>query len=163
MGSGEHKLQLIKASGPDRTVSPELIWRGVDPPHVQPGDYKAVCVGVQGPQWVRAFRRWGLRVDFQLLAEDAVVSAFFNLGSDRNAPNWGRQSKYYSAWTMAHGGMPWKGLDMSPDVFTDPHLLYTVRIADSTQGSNGKPKPKALVYSIVAEILGVEGHGEWAS
>jgi hypothetical protein len=77
----------------------ELTWEGVDLPRVAPGDYQAVCVGWQGPEWVRVFQRWSLRLEFALLADGTAVSAFYNLGSERKIKTPGRRSRFYSVWS----------------------------------------------------------------
>ena len=79
-----------------------------------PGDYVARCTGFQGPQWVRAFGRWGLRLDFVLDPEEQAVSAFYSLGENRNAFKFGTRSKYYKDWVRANGGPPKRGQEMSP-------------------------------------------------
>jgi hypothetical protein len=40
--------------------------------------------------------------------------------------------------------------------FTDPSLLYLVRVADSTKDGKDTAKPDALIYSRVTEILKTE-------
>jgi hypothetical protein len=45
---------------------PRLMWEGPDIPRILAGDYQAVCVGWQGPEWCRAFRRWSVRMEFAL-------------------------------------------------------------------------------------------------
>jgi len=64
---------------------------------------------------VRAFSRWSIRIEFATVHEPGGVSAFFNLGSDRLKQYIGRQSKYFQAWTLANGGLPRKGEQMSPE------------------------------------------------
>ena|SRR5450631_1124681 len=41
---------------------PSLMWEGADLPRVAPGDYQAACVAWQGPELVRAYRRWSIRL-----------------------------------------------------------------------------------------------------
>jgi hypothetical protein len=133
-----------------------LIWQGSDLPHVSPGDYQAVCVGWQGPQWVRTFRRWSLRLEFSLLSENICVSTFLNMGNDPAKPQIGRRSRFYSAWVLANEGAPRKGQAMSLEVFTDPSLVYLVRVADASKDGKDTVKPDAFVYSRIVEILRVE-------
>jgi hypothetical protein len=135
---------------------PSLTWQGADLPRVSPGDYQAVCVGWQGPEWVRAFRRWSLRVEFSLLTEETPVSAFFNLGSDPEEPHIGRQSRFFAAWCMANGETPRKGQEMALSTFTEAGLFYLVRVADCLKDGKDADKPDALVYSRVTEILKIE-------
>ena len=135
---------------------PDLIWQGADYPRVLSGDYQAVCVGWQGPQWVRAYRRWSLRLEFSLLSEDSHVSAFLNMGANPERPHIGRRSKFYVLWCQANGEMPRKGQQIALETFTEPGLLYLVRVENGLNDSNGDAKPDLLVYSRVTEVLKVE-------
>jgi hypothetical protein len=128
----------------------------VDLPRVPPGDYQAVCTGWQGPEWVRAFRRWSLRLEFSLFSEDCHVSAFLNMGADSAGPRVGRRSRFYALWCQANGETPRKGQQMVLGTFTEPGLLYLVRVADSVKDGKDEQKPDALVYSRVTEVLKIE-------
>jgi hypothetical protein len=136
--------------------SPGLTWQGIDLPRVSPGDYQAVCVGWQGPEWVRAFRRWSLRLEFSLLTDGTLVSAFYNMGSDATKPHIGRRSRFYAVWSQANGETPRKGQTMTLEAFTEAGLLYTVRVADAVKDGKDTAKPEALVYSRVTDILKIE-------
>ena len=133
-----------------------LTWEGADYPRIPPGDYQAACVGWQGPEWVRSYRRWSLRLEFSLLAENLCVSAFLNMGGDAAGPHIGRRSRFYAVWSLANGEAPRKGQPMTLETFTDPALLYLVRVADSTKDGKEVAKPDALIYSRVTEILEIE-------
>lgn len=135
---------------------PSLTWQGVDLPRISPGDYVAVCIGWQGPEWVRSFRRWSLRLEFSLLSGEGTVSAFFNMGSDTAQPHIGRRSRFYAVWSMANGEAPRKGQQIALETFTEQGLLYQVRVADATKDGKDEAKPDALVYSRVTEVLRVE-------
>jgi hypothetical protein len=138
---------------------PSLRWEGADLPRVSPGDYQAVCVGWQGPEWVLEYRRWSLRLEFSLLAEGIPVSAFFNFGSDSTEPHpQGRRSKFYRAWCIANGEAPRKGQQVTLSTFTEAGLLYLVRMADCLKDGKGADKPDALVYSRVTEIRRSRGN-----
>src|ERR1017187_9699885 len=108
---------------------PSLTWEGADLPRIPPGEYRAVCVGWQGPEWVRAYRRWSLRLEFSLLTDGTLVSAFFNLGCDAEEPHIGRRSRFYAAWCIANGEAPRRGQRMAWETLADPELLYLVRVA----------------------------------
>jgi hypothetical protein len=136
--------------------NPGLVWQGVDLPRVSPGDYQAVCVGWQGPEWCRAFRRWSLRLEYSLLTDATLVSAFLNLGSDPETTHIGRRSRFYAVWCLANGEAPRKGQQMTLETFTDPSLLYLVRVADCVKDGKDAAKPDALIYSRVTEILRIE-------
>ena len=137
--------------------NPGLTWQGADIPHIQAGDYQAVCIGWQGPEWCRAFRRWSLRLEFSLVGDGTVISAFYNMGSDLAMPQpQGRRSRFYAAWCRANGELPRKGQQMTLGTFTDKGLLYTVRVEDVVKDGKDELKPDALIYSCVTEILKVE-------
>jgi hypothetical protein len=122
---------------------------------VTPGNYQAVCVGTQGPEFVRTFRRWSLRIEFRLFAEDTCVSAFYNFGEDPKAPQIGRRSRFYEAWSQVNGEPPRKGQQMAPEDFVEDSLMYLVRVDDCKHDVKEQAKPDALVYSRVTEILKV--------
>jgi hypothetical protein len=133
-----------------------LVWEGVDLPRIPPGEYRAACVDWQGPEFVRAFQRWSLRLEFALLDDGTLVSAFYNLGSDPARPRAGRRSRYYGAWSQANGEPPRKRQEMAPESFTEPGLLYTLQVADALKDEGQNEKPDALVYSRVVNILRVD-------
>jgi hypothetical protein len=134
-----------------------LMWEGADLPRVTPGDYQAVFVKWQGPQRVRAFSRWSVRLEFSLLDDGTCVSAFFNLGNDLAKPHIGRRSRFYKVWCLANGRSPCRGQEMTLETFAEPGLQYWVRIGDCAKDENNQEKPDALRYSVVTDILGVEG------
>jgi hypothetical protein len=138
------------------TDGSDLVWQGDTYARVPPGIYQAVCTGWQGPQWVRAYHRWSIRLNFSLLGCEADVSRFLNLGSDPKRKSFGRRSSFYKAWSQANGETPRKGQRLTCATFTEPGLLYTVRVADAVRGETQQEKPDVLVYSKVTEILRVE-------
>jgi hypothetical protein len=133
-----------------------MVWEGVELPRVSPGEYQATCTGWQGPEFVRAFQRWSLRLEFALLDDGTRVSAFYNLGSDPARPRPGRRSRFYAAWSQANGEPPCKGQRMTPETFTEPGLFYTLQVADAVKDESQKRKPDALVYSRVVNILRID-------
>jgi hypothetical protein len=88
------------------------------------------------------------------MAEPILVSAFISMGEDpaRARPQ-GRRSNFYAAWTIANGEAPRKGQQMSLETFTEPGLLYLVRVADSVKDGMDGIKPDAMCYSIVTKVL----------
>lgn len=134
----------------------DLVWKGDTYARVPPGIYQAACTGWQGPEWVLNFRRWSLRLNFALLDGEAEVSAFLNLGSDPKRKSYGRRSKFFKAWCQANGETPLKGQRLVFSAFTEPGLLYTVRVADAGKDEHQEDKPDVLVYSKVTEIVRVE-------
>ena len=135
---------------------PTLTWQGVDLPRIPPGSYQAVCVGWQGPEWVRSYRRWSLRLEFSLMGDRTLVSAFFNMGSDAMQPHVGRRSRFYAAWSLANGEAPYRGQQMALETFTEAGLLYLILVEDASKDGKDAPKPDALIYSRVTEILRIE-------
>jgi hypothetical protein len=93
-----------------------------------------------------------LRLEFSLLDDGTAVSLFVNFESGKLP---GSQSKYFKYWSLANGGMPTRGQVMSQEIFTEPGLLYWVRVDDAHLDSKGALKSGALVYSRVSEILDV--------
>ncbi len=154
----------VPLSNPDRGATmttekqtpPALVWQGAETPRIPPGDYTARCTGYQGPQWVRAFGRWGLRLDFVLDPEEQAVSAFYSFGEVPEAPRMSTRFKYYKDWTRANGGPPKRGQEMSPAVLVNPEIGYTVCVGDAVKDSEGAVKDDALVYSRIVKILAVK-------
>jgi len=140
----------------EKQKPPALTWDGADRPRIAPGEYVARCTGFQGPEWIRAFGRWGLRLDFVLDPEEQAVSAFYSLGENRNAFKFGTRSKYFKDWVRANGGPPKRGQEMSPAVLANPEIGYTVRVGDALKDSEGAVKDDALVYSRIDSILAVK-------
>jgi hypothetical protein len=96
-------------------------------------------------------------VEFSLLDDATLVSAFYNLGKNLARPlSPGRRSRFYAAWCIANGEPPRKGQQMGLETFTDPSLLYTVQVVDVVKDETGANKPGALIYSAVAKILRIE-------
>ena len=93
-------------------------------------------------------------LEFSLLDDGTLVSTFLNFGDQPRLPKQG--SRFFKEWSLANGGPPRKGQEMCFDAFTDPELIYTVRVADSVKDSEGNLKNDALIYSRVEEILKAE-------
>jgi hypothetical protein len=138
------------------TDGSDLVWQGETYARIPPGVYSGSCTSWQGPAWVRAFRRWSLRLNFILMDGETEVSGFLNLGDDPKRKSFGRRSKYYKVWCQANGEPPCKGQRMPPKTFTEPGLLYILRVDDATKDEHQAEKPEALVYSKAMEILRVE-------
>lgn len=130
-------------------------WDGPEYAHVSPGRYSAVVTRVQGPTWVRRFRRWSLMLEFELLSESARICAFYNMGSDPQKPHAGPQSRYFRAWVLANGERPRRKQHLDPEVFLDGQV-YKIEVSDSRTDAEGQPKADSLVYSRVTTILSVE-------
>jgi hypothetical protein len=89
---------VISCKVPAKRNSLAITWDGYDYPRIPPGIYSAVGECAQGPQWVRCYRRWSLRIAFSILGEDGdvAVSAFFNLGKNPDNPS-----------ILRTGSLPW--------------------------------------------------------
>ncbi|CAN5554097.1 hypothetical protein BH10ACI4_BH10ACI4_33770 [soil metagenome] len=131
-----------------------LTWHGPEYPVLTPGIYTGVAAKFQGPEWVRSFRRWSLRLEFALMDEAVPVSAFFNFGNVPEGPRVGRQSRYYKAWTLANGEHPTKGQKMTPAVFLEGQI-FEVEVAHCSRDNEGKSKQSAEVYSRIVRIVSV--------
>lgn len=133
-----------------------LVWQGAEYPCISPGRYQVRGAKIHGPQWVRRYRRWSLRIEFDLVNEPGNVSMFFNLGTDPEHPKPpGRHSKYWRAWTLANGEPPHRGEKMTPDRFLEGQFFY-VMVGYVKQRDDGQVKDQAELYSVVTEILSVE-------
>ena len=106
---------------------------------------------IQGPEWVRAFCRWSLRIEFHLMDEPGTVSLFVNLGTNRDRPTvGGRRSNYYRFWTMANGTPPRKGEAMHYDIFIGK--CFWALVENSVTDNAGRQKPEHDVYSRIVEL-----------
>lgn len=135
---------------------PVPTWRGANYARVPAGQYHALAVRTQGPEWIFTFRRWSLLVEFELLgeSESARVCAFFNMGDHRAGPKVGSRSRYFQAWMLANGERPRKGQAMVPDVFLEGQM-YEVQVEDCRKNADERPKSDAEVYSQVTRIVSV--------
>ena len=81
---------------------------------------------------------------------------FFNFGRKAKPDPPGPLSRYFAAWTIANGELPRRGQQMTPEIFTEPGLLYTVRVADASIDWRKADKPPSLIYSRAEEIIHVQ-------
>ena len=135
--------------------APILLWKGAEYPRIEAGKYLVRGVSHQGPEWVRTYQRWSLRVEFALVAELGKASAFFNFGNDPKGPKVGRQSRYWKVWVQANGSLPAKGQEMTPDVFLEGQF-FLVTIEDALLDSTKTAKTDAEVYSRITEFHSVD-------
>lgn len=140
----------------EERATPALVWEGAERKRIPSGEYTARCVGYQGPQWTREFGRWGLFLKFVIDPDEIEVVAFYSFGENRDAPKIGPRSKYFKDWVRANGEPPKHGQDMSPTVFVNPAIGYTVHVGDAAKDGEGKVKDDALVYSRIDKILEVK-------
>lgn len=132
-----------------------LTWGGPSYPHISPGRYSAIAVRTQGPEWCRAYQRWSLLVEFELLAEPVQLACFYNMGNNAERCEIKRHSRYFKAWTLANGAPPMKGQSMGPDVFLQ-NQVFTVEVVDSGNEKKERPKSAEEMYSRVKQIIRVE-------
>jgi len=134
--------------------TPVVVWKGKEYQRVECGLREVRVCEIQGPEWIRAYCRWSLRVGCYLLDEPGEVSAFFNLGNYPAAPSMGksRQSRIYRLVTLANGGPPRTG-----EAIDFQHLLldkfFMVRIEDCLLDSKGQAKTNGEVYSRITEFV----------
>jgi hypothetical protein len=146
---------------PDRATS-LLVKREAQMPHfdgaayarVTPGRYQAAATRVIGPQLVLKYKRWSVGIEFSLISEDARLMAFFNLGSGEK-PNAPRGSRYFRAWTLANGEMPYRGQALDPAIFLDDQV-FEVAVDDCGRDEAREEKADSLVYSMVREVISAE-------
>lgn len=144
-----------KARFPVVSIAPMPTWDGPEYARVSPGRYEAVATRIQGPEWVRRFRRWSFIVEFELLCESKRVCAFFNMGTNPEKPHAGPQSRYFHAWTIANGERPRKKQKLDPGVFLDGQI-FRVEVEDSRADAEGQQKDDSLIYSRVKSVLSAE-------
>jgi hypothetical protein len=109
-------------------------------------------VEVQGPEWVRKYQRWSIRLECKGVFEPVSLSLFLNMGGDKSGPGVpGRQSKYYRHWTMGNGGPPKKGQAMNWDVFLDK--FFVAEVEKSSTDAKGKEKIEEEIYSRISEFV----------
>jgi hypothetical protein len=135
--------------------APSMAWHGAERPQITPGEYSARCTGFQGPMLVRQFGVWKVRLEFVLDPDDHLVSCFFALGQDKKNLHIGQRSKYWKAWVRANGSPPRQGQDMSPGVFVNESLVYTVKVSNATKDGKNPVEEKALAYSRIDDILSI--------
>src|SRR6266704_4385067 len=128
------------------------VWNKEQYARITPGRHMVRVVELQGPEWVRAYRRWSLRLECVVVDEGALVSAFFNLGGTPIRPGTpGRQSRYFRAWVMANGEAPVKGQPLDWNIFIDKY--FTVEVADCTRDSKEREKSEGEIYSRIIEFV----------
>jgi len=132
----------------------DLSWAGVSYTRVPPGTYSVVGKTFQGPEWIRQYSRWSLRIEFVLLDDGQAVSRFFNMGSNPNGPHIGRHSLYFRWWTAANGEPPMRGQKMTTEVFFEGQV-FTVKVEDAIVDGDRKTKHDGEVYSRVTELIEV--------
>ncbi len=133
-----------------RVVTPPT-WDREDYPRIDGGLRMVRAHKIQGPEWVIAYGRWSLRIEFHTMDEPGTVSLFLNLGTVRKNPKVpGRKSNFYRYWTLANGGPPKRGQTMHWDVFLDK--CFWARVEDCKEDSQGHEKEEYDVYSRIVDL-----------
>ena len=131
-----------------------VVWRGPEYPVLAPGKYLVRGSKIQGPVWLRNYKRWSLRVEFGLIYEPVSVSMFFNLGNSPEKHHIGKQSKFFKAWTIANGDLPRRGQRMNFDIFLDGQI-FEVMVQPCRTDAEGGIKAEAEQYARVEKIVSV--------
>jgi hypothetical protein len=126
------------------------VWDGKEYQRHDQGERLIQVCEIQGPEWVRRYSRWSIRLGCSLTDEPGEVSYFMNMGNNRKSPRVGRHSNYYKAWTLTNGGPPRKGEGMDPAIFLGK--FFRARIEDCGKDSNDKDKINEEVYSHITEL-----------
>lgn len=119
---------------------------------IDDGKLTVRVVEIQGPEWVRAFQRWCLRLGCEAVHEPASLSLFFNLGGDKSGPGQlGRQSKFFTHWTMAKGAPPKKGEAMDWGIFLGK--AFVAEVQRVTKNAEGEEKQDGEEYSRIVRFV----------
>jgi len=146
----------VAISSAKHKTSDYFEWQGPTYCRVTPGIYTAVATKYQGPDWLKNYQRWSIRLEFSLLDDpDVLVSRFMSLGEKSDKPSGGRNSDYFKAWVMANGEMPKKGERMLPERFLEGQI-YRIMVEDAVKNPDQTAKGDAEKYSRVTKILSVE-------
>jgi len=112
-------------------------------------------VKLQGPEWVRQFQRWSLRIECTGVYEPIKLSLFVNLAGDRGKPGLpGRQSNFYKYWTMANGQPPKKGQAMNWDIFLNK--FFMAEVGKVRTDASGQEKAESEIYSRISRFVRME-------
>jgi hypothetical protein len=132
----------------------------VAPPVWDKGEYAVTddgpllvrVVSVQGPEWIRKYQRWSIRLECEGVFETVSLSLFISLSDNPSGPSvGGRQSKFYRHWSMANGGPPKKGQAMNWDAFVDKFFMAEVK--KSTKNGQGEVKEEEEIYSRITHFV----------
>lgn len=143
----------LSAADGRRTRRNKLIpvWEGREYQRHDEGERLVLVCEIHGPEWVRRYSRWSIRIGCCLTDEAGEVSYFMNMGNHRDGPRVGRQSNYYRAWTLANAGPPRKGEKMDPKIFLGK--FFRARIEDCRRNSKDEDKLQGEVYSHITELM----------
>ena len=151
-----HSISMRRAkprSTKRRSQTPQPpVWDGPEYRVYPSGIYDVRVNDLQGPQWLKNYQRWSLRVECNFLTEKGDVSGFLNLGGDPERPGRpGRQSNFFKVWCMANGGPPRRGQTMDWNDLLGK--FFRVRIETAAKNGKGQSLSPAERYSKVVEFL----------
>jgi hypothetical protein len=63
--------------------------------------------------------------------------------------------RFFEAWCMVNGDVPRLDQRMTPDIFLEPGLIFTVLVVDAAISAERLKKPAEQIYSRVKKILKV--------
>jgi hypothetical protein len=131
------------------------VWESDPYPVTDDGRMLVQVVKLQGPEWVRKFQRWSLRIECTGVYESVDLSLFVNLAGDKNKPGLpGRQSNFYRYWTMANGQPPKKGQAMNWDVFLGKYFM--AEVGKVRTDASGQEKAEGEIYSRISHFIRLE-------
>jgi hypothetical protein len=146
-----HSQQGSSTKNPPKEAPISWIYNGEEYVSIPAGPYDAHCVKWIPPKRVNHWGRYSQNLKFWILAESVELTMFINFGDNKKMP--GLQSKFFKSWVMVNGDFPKRGEFMSPEIFVDPSVIYTVKVVNADIDSEGKVKPEGSIYSKVSEIL----------
>jgi len=141
--------RLVKAR---QGVIAPIVWNKEAYSVTDDGPILVRVVEIQGPEWVRNYQRWSLRIGCMGMLEPVSVSLFLNLAGDEGGPSLpGRQSKFYKHWSMANGDSPRKGQAMNWNIFMDK--IFVAEVTKVEKNSKGEEKNGCEVYSRISRFI----------
>lgn len=156
INSNANVLSIASGKPPRKDNGQSFSWDAPDIhfSRVTAGIYEAIAVHYQGPEKVRRYGRWSLRLGFELLCEPIELSMYFNMGRAEK-PTITRHGRFFEAWCLVNGDLPRLDQPMTPDIFLDGGLIYTVQVVDAAISAERLQKPEEQIYSRVEKILRV--------
>ena len=66
-----------------------------------------------------------------------------------------KHGRFFEAWCMVNGDVPRLDQRMTPDIFLEPGLIFTVLVVDAAISAERLQKTEDRIYSRVEKILKV--------
>ena len=124
---------------------------------VTEGKQEVVYAGYEGPKVAFGSDEQRIYVHWEVVTPGRHQGLIL-FQSFKYYKEWGSQSKFYRAWSLANGGRPRRRTRMSPRIFAGKVFLAEVRTVRPifTNGPlKGKEQPQCMWYSVVDELLEV--------